>query len=109
MRGVNMPNQVLCAELWCERCRVEAPHLVQYTGPYVHLVMCVTCRHTITHDAAALRREFLRDLPARSHKLIRRNMLSARRHPRSFVVQLPRNLILKPLAIASELYQLLAQ
>ncbi len=103
-----MANQVLCTNLACSVCGAETPHLVSYIGYYIKSVTCVACRHVVTHDTADLRRQFVHDMPARAIVLIRRNVRSVRAHPVTYVRHLPHNLVLKPLAIATELYGLLS-
>ncbi len=102
-----MSSQVMCAGLFCGHCMKETPHIVQYTGPYLRSTTCVCCGHQLRINARTWHDMFLLDLPKRSQRLVKRNVRFALHHPKTFARQLPRNLILKPLAIASELYELL--
>jgi len=103
-----MSNQVLCTNLVCSVCGAETTHIVCYIGYYIKSVTCSTCRHVVTHNSADLRSQFIHDMPARAIILIRRNVRSVREHPVTYVRHLPHNLMLKPLAIATELYGLLS-
>ena len=102
-------TQALYATLCCNRCGIETTHVVLYVGPYLRAITCATCQRTLEVSPSRLRHEYMHDLPRRARDLAWRTMVSARQHPRDFISHLPRSLVLKPLAISSELYGILAE
>ena len=104
-----MSTRAVCTTLRCDTCRAETMHIVLYAGQYLKAISCTVCQSTFSRPSAALRRKYVHDLPGRARDLARRTVREARLHPVDFLRHLPRQLVLKPLAISSELYDILSE
>lgn len=104
-----MTTLSMCTTLWCSACGDDTVHVVEYVGPYIKAITCSACQRTLARRTDQLRRQFVHDLPGRTRGLVRRTVRSASHHPKAFITHLPKNLVLKPLAISSELYGLLSE
>ena len=95
-------DSVYRAGLMCQTCGDVELHELRYAGRILATVTCLTCRTTIKHDEADLRKAYLRDLESRlrtkPHRMVRRAM----RHPARFISQLPSAISHKPLRLLEE-------
>lgn len=103
-----MSTRAVCTTLWCARCRAETTHVVLYAGQYLKSISCTVCKSSLLRSQDVLRRTYVHDFPARARDLAWRTVHEARHHPVDFLRQLPKQLVLKPLAISSELYDILS-
>jgi hypothetical protein len=104
-----MSTRAVYTTLWCSQCLAETTHLVLYAGLYLKAITCTSCQRTLQRPQATLRRMYVHDLSIRARKLAGRTVHEARHHPIGFLKHLPKHLILKPLAISSEVYAIFSE